>query len=313
MASLNIDNTEIYARLAIQLGISRDSADWDDQTTDDVERIVRAGRRKFFSAYDWSFLEVYIQILTVAPYDTGTVEIVDGVVTLTGGTWPTGAASQRLSVDGGVYEVDTRDNGTQLTLFDTSLDVDDETEFVLYHTRYSLPTNFSAFVSPVTIENSRYCQDMREIPVLPEFSVRGLNSKQSAFSERPRAFSIFHTLDEETGIPTYFLDLYPLPDEVYTITSKVRINPGDSLAEVGDVFHASFSELMLEAILAAAEQIYGDGPGAHTQLFASMLPDFIHKDRVSAGARTMLPRGTGRGNNLPHNYELIIAPIEIEE
>jgi hypothetical protein len=49
--------------------------------------------------------------------------VVDGVVTLAGGTWPSDAADKILVVNGSNYAVATRDSGTQITLEDTTLDV----------------------------------------------------------------------------------------------------------------------------------------------------------------------------------------------
>lgn len=57
-------------------------------------------------------------------YSTGTVEIVNGVVTLTGGTFPAAAGDgYTLVVNGSNYSVASRDSGTQLTLDDLTLDV----------------------------------------------------------------------------------------------------------------------------------------------------------------------------------------------
>jgi hypothetical protein len=59
----------------------------------------------------------------IAPYNTGTVTIVDGVVTLAGGTFPSGAAEDRLVVNGDTYTVATRDSDTQITLDNLTVDV----------------------------------------------------------------------------------------------------------------------------------------------------------------------------------------------
>jgi hypothetical protein len=56
-------------------------------------------------------------------YDTGTIGIVDGVVTLTGGTFPAWAARGHLLVGNNIYKVSSRDSNTQLTLNDTTLDL----------------------------------------------------------------------------------------------------------------------------------------------------------------------------------------------
>jgi hypothetical protein len=312
MASLSIDNDEIYSRLAMQMGINRDPAEWSQTNRTDAERIIRSGRRKLFSAHDWSFLEVRHDINVIAPADTGTVEVVNGVVTLTGSTFHASAANQHIAIDGAVYQIDTRDSNTQVTLKDTSVNVDALTPYKLYFTRYALPNNFSAIVGPVTIENSQVVAEMAELPVLPEHQVRGSMSKKIAYSARPTAFSVFHTVDEETGIASHFVDMYPLPDNEYLATMRVRILPGDALAEVGDVCGAEYAELLLEAILAACEQLYNDAPGLHTELFEKMLPDFIRKDKVAQGVRRLKNRPEGRRGNYPRNYQLIVAPVDVD-
>lgn len=67
---------------------------------------------------DWPWYHRVGVIDFVAPYDTGTIAITSGtkIVTLTGGTWPTWAASGELVIDGQLYDVSTRDSDTQLTL-----------------------------------------------------------------------------------------------------------------------------------------------------------------------------------------------------
>ena len=84
MATLAITNDELDAEIGQVLGISRTRTDWDPLTTAlDVDRMVRSGRRRFFSAYNWSFLREDLVINTIAPITAGTVTIVNGAVTLT--------------------------------------------------------------------------------------------------------------------------------------------------------------------------------------------------------------------------------------
>lgn len=58
---------------------------------------------------------------TATRYSTGTIAIVAGVVTLTGGTLPTWIEGRSFVVDGKYYAVETRDSDTQATLFDNSV------------------------------------------------------------------------------------------------------------------------------------------------------------------------------------------------
>jgi hypothetical protein len=311
VASLSITNSEIKARLAMQMGINRDDGEWSATNLSDANRIIRAGRRKLFSAYDWSFLEVRHNIAIPAPLTTGTITIVNGVVTLVGSTFPTDVANQYLYAGGGLYQINTRDSATQLTLLDLTVDLAALSTYAVHYTRFALPANFSAVVGPFTIENSQISCALQELPVIPEHQVRGLLSNRTAYTAQPKCFSIFHTVDAETGIPSHFVNIYPFPDVEYLATVRVRILPGDSLAELGDVCGAEYAEILLEAILAACEQLYNDQAGLHTELFQKMLPDFIRKDKVAQGVRRLLPRDSGRG--LPHNYQLMIAPMIIQE
>lgn len=65
-------------------------------------------------------------------FDQGTVEIVDGVVTLAGPEdWPAWAADASLWIGETEYDVDTRDSDTQLTLVDTGVNVSAGTAFEL--------------------------------------------------------------------------------------------------------------------------------------------------------------------------------------
>lgn len=309
MSSLAVSNLELQQDVATVIGVDRDPANWvGTGIDDDVDRVFRAGRRKFLSLHAWSFLEQYISISILAPASTGTVTIVNGVVTLAGSTWATNAAGQRLAVADSVYEVDTRDTATQLTLLDTSVNADAGTAYVLYFTRYSLPSNFAAFISPVTLENNREFVDLRELAVLPDFSVRGLNSRATVLSRRPEAFAITTTPDDETGVTVYEVLLYPLPDQAYVARSEIRINLGDALAEGGSVMHTTFSELYRLCVLSAAESLFNGVAGVYTEQLAQSTPDFIRKDRISSGSRRLLPRSTGR-ENYPRYFELITGSI----
>lgn len=76
-------------------------------------------------AYDIFARGVHIRVSdpTSTGYSTGMIAIVDGVVTLTGGTWPSWAADGYLNFNGTPLEVATRDSSTQLTLVDTTIDL----------------------------------------------------------------------------------------------------------------------------------------------------------------------------------------------
>ncbi len=92
----------------------------------------------------WPYYHERGVIDLVAPYSTGTVAIVAGAptLTLTGGTWPTWAASGEVFVDDTWVEVLTRDSSTQLTLVENwgnaTLTAD---PFTIAQVRYALPSD----------------------------------------------------------------------------------------------------------------------------------------------------------------------------
>src|SRR5690606_26328485 len=68
-----------------------------DAETRIVEDCVRSGYRRFLfppvlpgevTAYRWSFLEPSEVLLLDPPYQDGTIEAVDGTVTISGASWP---------------------------------------------------------------------------------------------------------------------------------------------------------------------------------------------------------------------------------
>jgi hypothetical protein len=67
-------------------------------------------------------------------YHAGTVAIASGVVTLTGGAFPSWAGQAVLQIGDDGYTVDTRDNGTQVTLDDTSINVPAGRPYALFQT-----------------------------------------------------------------------------------------------------------------------------------------------------------------------------------
>ena len=317
MSTLSIDNDELKANLAVILGISRDDDDWDATTSADVDRIIRSGRRKFFAAHAWRHLEEYYVIVTPEEFDDGTVAATDGVVTLTGGTWPSDITYYRFvpqDADGtatGVYSIASRDSDTQITLEDTSVDLDASTAYDCYQVDFDLPSNFAAFIDPLTIENSNDWE-LHEVASLPEWTIRAVGGRSRLKRDRPESFSVFQRVTDETGDFAPYITLWPVPDQQYTLKTKIRIEPGDSLSESGDVCHPIFSELMQEAILSAAENLYSDGGlKTHTQNFQAWLPRFIERDKRMRGTRRLAPRDRRDSRNDPL-YHLKTAIVTFE-
>ena len=157
VTSLQLTYAEIRNNIALMLPVNRSTASWHTDTTSDVSLIMRAGLRKAYYTgpaqhnWQWSFLTPEDTLTTNEPYDTGTITVVDGVVTGSGTTFPSWAAGAWISYDGKYYEVDTRDGDTQLTLVDVSSDNDAaaSTSYELLQYRFSLPSDFESLEGPI--------------------------------------------------------------------------------------------------------------------------------------------------------------------
>jgi len=311
MSVLNLTNDEVFQALGHLLGISRDSTLWDATTFSDVNRIIRSGRRRFFSVNNWKFLNTDLVINTAPPISSSTITVVSGVVTLAAGIWPSDAIDYVLSPSsGGVYTIASRDSDTQLTLHDTSLNLDPLSTYTIYKTHYNLPSNFGSWEGPITVGNNNVVRESRNFP---EYLVRSIANTRRLRIGRPELFAVSSNTDSgDIGIPTFKLQIYPLPDIVYTMSSRYKIAPGDGLDLDTGVAntHAIFSEAMLEAILAAAEVIAFDKAGVHAERFEQLAAEAINIDNRMYGTRLGAPRSASRF--VDKNRQLIDAPVSFE-
>lgn len=115
-----------------------------------LKRAVREAYRQLLSQYNWRYFYAEHYINLEGSYQTGTVVYThtggahERVATLTGGTWPSWAASGRMSFNNAIYEVDTREDDDEITLDDVlnpGADVA-STSYVLYQNTYPLPDDF---------------------------------------------------------------------------------------------------------------------------------------------------------------------------
>jgi len=254
--------------------------------TDDIEECMKDGLRDVYSANDWSFFKPNKYITTTAPYDTGTVTIASGVVTLAVGTFPSWAAVGLLKVGEEYYEIDTRDGTNQITLEDTSVDADAGTSYELSRLEYDLPTGFES------IEN-RLSYQPGQSDFYPPIERRNddyLREKQQddPYTDRPLYFSIRTVEFDPTVGSRRRISFYPLADAAYIISARMTLRPvfidATNQYPVGGEI---LSQLIVEACLAAAERNYDERESIHTKRFQELLPLSIAAD-LEASAPTQL-------------------------
>jgi len=310
MAILSLNNSEVVRSVLVGAGIGRDPANMDAATEADVRAIIRAGlRRGYFPmlgeyAYQWRWLEKHASFPVDPNYVTGTIAVAAGVVTLTGGTWPTWAADGFISVNGHVLFITVRTSGTLLATSNTALSVAALTKFTLYRYRYSLPSDFAEWLGGVVYANgtdSRMLAGSTEAEIRLRYAVgQGLNTVTTHY-----AVASTHAADELRMM------LWPVPEPNAFIQGTYLSIPDDNLAvdlKVPGVLvqvKPIYAEVFLEAILAAAEAYNNDEAGIHEARFQAALKQAIAHDKAAGGAydfSRLLRDPRSYGNVLPIDF-----------
>lgn len=145
---------EAYARrqFADRVGTKADTEI--NEAINDAFAMIAKERR-----WPWYLSPGYIT--TAASYSTGTLTATNGsaVVTLSGGTFPTYAASGELSVSGQWYTISTRDSGTQITLataFTGTTVAATTGTWLVYQDAYTLPSDCMNFHRPLYGKTSAF-------------------------------------------------------------------------------------------------------------------------------------------------------------
>lgn len=278
----------ILREVAMELRWGDNDALWNHEQQGELDNIVQRGIRRFYSPpvfpgeatqHAWSFLRPVSELDTTASYNTGTVTIASGVVTLSDGTWPSAAADGDLSVGGSLYSVDTRDSGTQITLDDTTVTVATASEYTLGFYRYDLPSDFVDMIGPLTYAPSTATW-AGEVPIVSEHQIRRLRQSIDYFGYpriaaiRPRA------LDPTTGSRFEIL-FWPIPEDAFTFEYRYEMFPGllttTNQYPYGGLTHAN---TWVEACLAEAEMSkFGNQSKIHEKRFMECLRSSIEHDR----------------------------------
>lgn len=194
-----------------------------DDALRDAKRSILQAYRKIAVDHRWAYYNQHGRIAIVAPYGTGTIAYdhtggtYERMVTLTGGTWPTWAASGTLRINSVDYEVAEYKSSTEVTLEIASnpgSDVTAGTTYVLYRDTYPLPTDLIAihelrgenFVGMQHFSPAEWLSLRRALPA----------------SGTPRNFTIM-------GDPNLYqalaLRFYPHPDAAMTIDFVYQRRP----------------------------------------------------------------------------------------
>lgn len=267
-----------------------------DQTTD-ILQCIKDGLHYVYTAHDWSFFRPVEDITTTAPYATGTVTIAAGVVTLSGGTFPSWAADGIIKVSNSYYSVATRDSDTQITLDDTSVTVAAATGFELGRPEIPLADTFEAVSGDSDLT---YYPDQNELyPAVKQRHDQYIRTKQmdDPYYDRPVFYSVRTVEFDPTVGSRKRLALYPTPDAAYVLRVPMILRP--TMIDTTNQYPVggeTLSQLIVEACLMSVELDFNRMPDRHTAKFQDMLPLAIAADLEKSSPTSLgpdMPRGEG--------------------
>lgn len=221
IGGMTVSYTELKQRVGRRLYGIRTG--FGEAQLNDINDWIREGLHSVYDAHRWSFLRPLTTITTTAPFTTGTVTIVDGVVTFTD-TIPTWAASGVLTVNNATYRVATYTDGTHVTLEDTSLDADALSTFSLDRPEYDLPTAFDAFDTPILTYEPEQSLCYPAIKIVHETEIRE-RRQLNEYTDRPVIAAVRTVEFDSTVGSRRRLVFYPTPDDAYVLTGRMRLRP----------------------------------------------------------------------------------------
>lgn len=288
MASTNVTFAILQARVGHYLFGIRTGFTADQEA--DIADCMDDGLRRVYSAHDWSFLKPVTDVVTTAPYTTGTITISSGVVALTGGTFPTWADRGILLVNNRYYAVAERGSGTALTLTDTSVTVATASSYQLARPEIPMDDTFDTVAndSDLTYYPSDECW-YPSVKWRHDSVIRNLEGTNPEF-ERPVLYSVRTVEFDATIGSRKVLRFYPAPDKVYTLSVPMILRPILlSNVNIYPIGGEMLSQVMLEACLAAAEHNFEEREHVHEKRFMEMIALAIRTDMDRSSPTSLGP------------------------
>lgn len=269
-STLSLKYSTLRAKIGEEvLGFGSDSAQWSTQQSNQIQACLDGGLRWFYHpvplpgekhSHEWTFLQLKLDLTMTAPYNTGTVAVSSGVVTLSGGTFPAWAADGVFIINAVAYVVSSRDSGTQITLENTSSDADASSgaSYELAREFYTLDDDFGGidgFLTYRSEENRRV-----KVPVVSEGRIREqMMGGGGSFTGTPQMAAIRPKASDGTGQRFQLLP-WPLADSDYRIEGRAHKYQNTLASDEYPLGGQAHAETILAACRAYAESEYDDKP-----------------------------------------------------
>ncbi len=255
-----------YAKMkevvALVAGWDRTTANWSTDRDNLFETLKKDALSRFEGAYPWSFLYKWASLELTPAYETGTIAIASGVVTLTGGTFPSWAAQGDLWVEDDDetrrYSVSTRDGNTQITLNDTSVAVTAGATYALKRHFYDLPSDFGGTLDRgfAFRRDSVYAGHVIKLVGLSEY--QQLDREVGTITGAPRYCAL-----QADSVSSWLVGFTPLPTGTLFLDYRYKLVPAD---------------------VTSGNSPYGGGLHAETILASLRYSTALHLEKPSAQA-----------------------------
>jgi hypothetical protein len=289
-STLSLAYADIQLEVGYFAGYGADYTTWTAAQVATIDRIIQEGLRKFYyplnpitkETHKWSFLEFPLTISTIASYSTGTVSSSGAVVTLTGGVFPTWAATNgTITVNNIIYNITSRDGNTQITLTETPSVAFNGDTFVLEHDgNYTLDDNFGSMSSQIlTFESDYSYAPVRIISEVEIRKMRQVNNSRLA----PRFAAIRAKTSTGATGQRFEIIFYPIPDAAYVLSGMydVYVNKIDRVTYPYPLGGMKHSDTIKASCLAVADKVLNDAIGVNAEDFERLLAISISQDQLT--------------------------------
>ena len=312
-SSLSIGLPELSQAVGFYLGYGRgQDVSWTATQLAEILGVVQSGVRRVYYppavdagtvGYEWSWLRPNEYLNIYGRYNVGTIAIVSGVVTLTGGVWPSWAASGYLTATTVSQQgaVASRDSDTQITLVDTTVNLVSGSAYSIGKIAYDLPDNFGRLIGTLHYPEAAY---RHTIQIVPASRIVDMYA-YSNLTDDPTYAAVRYKADDGSYGQRQELLLFPTPTAPWTLSYEYEAYSGalsdDFPYPLGGM---QLAELYIESCLALAETRINDAIGQHAQQFSVLLIDAVARDRKRGaqryGAMGHKERGDGDRDWLLH-------------
>jgi len=302
MAALTVDKEGLQEALARARGWDRTPGNWSATQITDGAAIIEQGLRDFYfppplpgekESHVWSFLRP-LRTITVWPEVTGTVS--GSPVYATVSTVTATAAKFYASMVGKTFTFDT--SGTEYTIAgytsstvitltgDASGEAADDTFTIESDGDFRLPDDFADVLGPMLFSAGDYKYHAVEQTAMQTI-LQMRNSHGTSWSAEPKWFATqAEDYVEGTG-QRYYLALDAIPNSTYVLNYRSAVEPDMVSAESYVRGGTPHVQTVIEAILAAAENMLGDEFGVHEAKFRERLAASVSFDRQAHAADTL--------------------------